>query len=429
MTAADSWRGRLAARVRAVGARSEGHFASLDALRAAAITLVFVNHAAGEFERSGVGALPHAVVRVLTTGWAGVDLFFVLSGFLIGRQLWSELRATGRIDVPAFWLRRGFRIWPLYFAFVIAMALWHADQPLHDALPDALFYSNYVQGQVSGGWSLSTEEQFYLAVPLLLLALVSRLGARGAAVAIVALLVAMPLSRWLTLRAAGWPALDQHAITAAIYTPIHTHADGLLVGLLLSWAWVHGGLRTLTLRDARVRAALAGVAVLAVALRVAQNDLFSFLSLALVFGAAVAIGLLGGPHVQRACRPRPFAVVARLSFGMYLNHELLLVALGPSLFRALAPLGVPGAFVGGAAIAYGASAAIATVTNVLIEQPGLEWRDRWLRSRPAAAQHGPPDAPPAARAAEVGPVAIRAAEVGPSQAHLYSAGSPGRPDP
>jgi hypothetical protein len=133
---------------------------------------------------------------------------------------------------------------------------------------------------------------------------------------------------------------------------------------------------------------------------------------------------------------------------MYLNHELLLVALGPALFRALAPLGVPGAFVGGAAIAYGASAAIAAVTNVLIEQPGLDWRERWLRARAAAMQHGPagaaarraeevvPGAPRAAevgpgapRAAEVGPAAVRAAEVGSSRAPLYSAGGPGRPDP
>lgn len=408
---------RLAARARRIVESPPGQLAPLDALRALAITMVFGAHYAGEFDVDRPGSLPSSLLRALELGWSGVDLFFVLSGLLIGRQLWTELRTTGTVAVPRFLLRRGLRIWPLYFTFVVLMALVHADQPLRAALPDALFYSNYVQGQVSGGWSLSTEEQFYIVVPLLLLALVRPLGARGAAVAIVALLGAMPLSRWLALSAAGWPALDQSAITTTIYTPIHTHADGLLVGVLIAWAWVHGGLRSASLRDRRVQVVLLFAVVAAATLRAVQNDLYSFLALALVFGVAVVVGLVGGEPVQRLCRPRAFAVVARLSFGMYLNHELLLVTLGPATFDALAPLGTGAAFVGGTAALYALSAAIAAATNVFIEQPGLEWRDRWIGARRESRS-----AATAANGAE------RSPPVGSTQAHLYSPGGPARPD-
>jgi peptidoglycan/LPS O-acetylase OafA/YrhL len=384
MTPAFLRRGRLAARLRAAVAGSPGHLAALDALRALAITLVFVSHAAGEFAHVG-GRLPAGVFRVLTTGWAGVDLFFVLSGFLIGRQLWSELRTRGTIDVGAFWLRRGFRIWPLYFAFVALMALLRLHLPPTAMLPDLLFYSNYVQGQVSGGWSLATEEQFYLAVPLLLLVLVRRAGVRGAALVLALLLVLLPLSRAAALLHAGWPALDQAAITAAIYTPIHTHADGLLIGLLLSWAWVHAGLAHASLRSARIRAGLAAAACGAVALRWLQNDLFSFSALALAFGALAVLGLLSRRGAARIGAARPVAVVARLSYGMYLNHEIVLVLLGPPAFAAAAPLGPGVAFPVGLAACYAASAAVAAATHVLIEQPGLEWRDRWSARRRGAA--------------------------------------------
>src|SRR5436305_13199738 len=99
--------------------RPAGNIAALDVLRALAIVLVFSGHFGDEFQ-----AVPKvAHFPVFYWSWTGVDLFFVLSGALIGSQLWKELQRTGHIRIGRFLLRRGFRIWPLYFslaAFLIA---------------------------------------------------------------------------------------------------------------------------------------------------------------------------------------------------------------------------------------------------------------------------------------------------------------------
>src|SRR6185503_14347995 len=141
------------------------------------------------------------------------------SGFLIGRQLQRELQRSDTVNVPRFLFRRGMRIWPLYFAWVTFLAL--ALGKWHGIWPDLTFLSNYVQGQVSGGWSLSTEEQFYLVVPLLLLGVQRTFGPRGQAWVPLVLLALMPVVRAVTLHGSGEAGLEQ------IYGPIHTHCDAL----------------------------------------------------------------------------------------------------------------------------------------------------------------------------------------------------------
>ncbi|MGZ6069952.1 MAG: acyltransferase family protein, partial [Myxococcaceae bacterium] len=202
-----------------------GTFPSLDAFRTAAIVLVIGNHLA--VAGSELAPSPVWGFTLFRYGWTGVDLFFVLSGFLIGRQLQRELQRTGSVAVPRFLLRRGLRIWPLYFAWVAFLAL--ALGKWRGIWPDLVFLSNYVQGQVSGGWSLSTEEQFYLLVPLLLLAVQRLWGPRGQAWFPIVLLALMPVVRAVALQGRGEAGFDR------IYAPIHTHCDGLLVGLFLAW--------------------------------------------------------------------------------------------------------------------------------------------------------------------------------------------------
>ncbi len=203
-----------------------GTFPSLDALRTAAIVLVIGNHLA--VAGSELAPSPVWGFTLFRYGWTGVDLFFVLSGFLIGRQLQRELQRTGSVDVPRFLLRRGLRIWPLYFAWVAFLAL--ALGKWRGIWPDLVFLSNYVQGQVSGGWSLSTEEQFYLLVPLLLLAVQRAVRPAGTGVGPprAARADAGRSARWCST-GAGEAGFDR------IYAPIHTHCDGLLVGLFLAW--------------------------------------------------------------------------------------------------------------------------------------------------------------------------------------------------
>jgi peptidoglycan/LPS O-acetylase OafA/YrhL len=111
-------------------------------------------------------------------GWSGVDLFFVLSGFLVGGILLKELDSTGRLDIGRFYLRRGFKIWPAYYAFIgvrvaIMMLATGLRQNWYPLAASLVFLQNFSwDWQIPGTqhtWSLCIEEHFYLILPLLLI--------------------------------------------------------------------------------------------------------------------------------------------------------------------------------------------------------------------------------------------------------------------
>jgi peptidoglycan/LPS O-acetylase OafA/YrhL len=370
----ERWPGRA---LRSLFVPPPGTFPSLDALRTAAIVLVIGNHlAVGGAELAPSSAWSFTLFRY---GWTGVDLFFVLSGFLIGRQLQRELQRRDTVNVPRFLLRRGLRIWPLYFAWVAFLAL--ALGKWRGIWPDVTFLSNYFQGQVSGGWSLSTEEQFYLIVPLLLLGVQRLSGPKGQPWAPLILLALMPVVRALSVAGTGERGLTW------MYGPIHTHCDGLLVGLFLAWASVKRP-ETLTPEHPHpwrwpLVAILAGFV-----LRGIDQTLFSFTGLGLIYGGMVALGLRAGPRVRQLTAWRGFHVLSRLSYGMYLNHFEVMPRLMPPLTRALVPLVGSGWVL--AAITYlvaiVSSALVAAVTFILIEEPFLALREKLdARHRPVRA--------------------------------------------
>jgi peptidoglycan/LPS O-acetylase OafA/YrhL len=370
----ERWPGRA---LRSLFVPPPGTFPSLDALRTAAIVLVIGNHlAVGGAELAPSSAWSFTLFRY---GWTGVDLFFVLSGFLIGRQLQRELQRSDSVNVPRFLLRRGLRIWPLYFAWVAFLAL--ALGKWRGIWPDLVFLSNYRQGQVSGGWSLSTEEQFYLIVPLLLLGVQRLFGPKGQAWVPLVLLALMPVVRAVSMAATGERDL------AWMYGPIHTHCDGLLVGLFLAWASVK---RPETLSPDHPhpwRLPLLAIAA-GFGVRAIDQTLFSFTGLGLMYGGLVGLGLRAGPRVRQLTAWRAFHVLSRLSFGMYLNHFEVLPRLLPRLTRALVPMVGSGWLLAAVSylIAILASAVVATVTFVLIEEPFLALREKWdARHRPVRA--------------------------------------------
>ena len=99
------------------------HIPALDGVRGVAIALVMMLHA-GAILRD----LP--IAAYLQWGWMGVDLFFVLSGYLITALLIREHDLRGHIDVRSFYVRRALRIWPIYFLVVAAGLAWSDSQPL-----------------------------------------------------------------------------------------------------------------------------------------------------------------------------------------------------------------------------------------------------------------------------------------------------------
>lgn len=352
--------------------RPPNNVATLDVLRSLAILLVFSGHFARSF---GAGDWVSRFPAVYF-GWTGVDLFFVLSGLLIGIQLWKELQRTGSIKIPVFLLRRGLRIWPLYYAFagfiLFEGLVFHRN--LSGFWADLTFLSNYFHNQIGGGWSLSTEEQFYILIPISLLLLSRILQLRHMWIFPVAVLAYLPLVRALMIHAYGVEAARER-----MYFPIHTHSDGLAIGILLAWTAVN---YPESLKSGVMRKLIPPLAaVIGFALYTLDRNVFNYTSLALLYGAMTLYGL-----TVRQCNGvlnwHGFYIVSRLSYGMYLNQFGLL----PYVTHWIQPL--KGIGIAGLLLAYllsfVACALFAFVTFMLVERPFLDLRDRWLASRKQA---------------------------------------------
>ncbi len=364
--------------LRELSVATERRVPFLDGLRAAAVLLVINQHMAQTFA-SRFGGNGYTGFGLTRNGWMGVDLFFVLSGFFIGSQLWRELGRTGSISLKQFMLRRGLRIWPLYLFIFAAVCLYApaAAAAKQYGWTDLVFVTNYVNhGIVDGSWSLCSEEQFYLLAPLALL-LIGPRSMRGYRWGLVALLGLVLVVRALTFHAwtGHFLGKDPQAF-AHLYYPFHTHCDGLIAGLVVA------NLAT-TQRRATGLLARPGLLVLLCGLLLGailalRSDILPFTGLAIFFSSLVWWGIQSG---TRLFQQHIFYLLSRLSFGMYLNHEYLqgwmLSRLEPLLQDAHVPA-VAGAALGFVALA-SASLAVATVTFCLVEHPFLMLRTALLR--------------------------------------------------
>ena len=111
---------------------------------------------------------------MLATLGRGVDLFFVLSGFLISRLLFAEYKSTRALSLKRFWIRRGFKIYPAFYAFLIVTTVFVLAErfPMKLFFGEIFFLQNYLPHIFTHTWSLAVEEHFYIALPLLLLLLI-----------------------------------------------------------------------------------------------------------------------------------------------------------------------------------------------------------------------------------------------------------------
>lgn len=164
----------------------------LDVLRAVAVFFVLGPHTPFRLPRESLGYWFFEIWRRM--GWVGVDLFFVLSGFLIGGLLFSEYRRHGGIRFGRFLLRRTFKIWPSYLVFLTAAFAWdvwdapdrtvglltRCKQSAQGIWPYLIHIQNYFLSpmieRIGHAWSLAVEEHFYLLLPLLLLGLIRWAG-------------------------------------------------------------------------------------------------------------------------------------------------------------------------------------------------------------------------------------------------------------
>lgn len=353
--------------------RPKSNIPTLDVLRSLAIFLVICDHVGSSFG-GRISALP-----MVSFGWTGVDLFFVLSGYLIGSQLWREIKRTNSVAISRFILRRGFRIWPLYFSVVaiVFFAFVAGRHPASPILADLLCVSNYFHHYVGGGWSLSTEEQFYILAPALLWTCSKVMPIERMVWLPIGWMLILPLLRVLAMHAPMAQA------DTTIYTPFHTHSDGLAAGLILAWmaTVVPRTIANPKRRHLSELAMVSAALVVGLGLRdFVSRNAFGYTALALIFGTVTWVCLRWQPG--SVVRWRGYYIGSRLSYGMYLNHFYLYPLLVPMMILVWGQSWL--GFATALALVTVASLLLSFVTFSLIELPFLNLRSRWLqRGKPS----------------------------------------------
>lgn len=271
------------------------------------------------------GLLPLSVVDGLGKGYLAVDLFFMLSGFVLWLNYGARFRAGGWGEAPRFWWKRFARIWPLHIAILAAMAAFallvlatgrdpsgypFAELPLH-----ALLIQNWGLTRVltwnHPAWSISTEMAAYLLFPLIALALPWERLTTGALLALAGLCaVAMHLLFALN----GETILGADIPRYGLWRCLGEFTLGVaLCNLLLRWR-----------HQRRAAAACAGVAAAAIGLGLAAGLAeTAFVPLAFAAGL-LALALDTGP-AARALASRPLRWLGEVSYSTYLAHFFLFV--------------------------------------------------------------------------------------------------------
>jgi peptidoglycan/LPS O-acetylase OafA/YrhL len=211
----------------------------LDVLRGVAILMVLLRHSSPKWALLpyyDAGPLSRIMLFVGNIGWTGVDLFFVLSGFLIGGLLFREIKKTGRLDVRRFFIRRGLKIWPAYFFFLLVVLILASREigfraAFHALIPNFIHLQNYLGSPHGITWSLAVEEHFYLALPLFLLVIIPRRRDDGSMPAI-PIAAAVLIVVCTALRFTNWNRPFDMYIQQ---TPTHLRIDGLFFGVLLAY--------------------------------------------------------------------------------------------------------------------------------------------------------------------------------------------------
>jgi peptidoglycan/LPS O-acetylase OafA/YrhL len=265
-------------------------------------------------------------------GWIGVDLFFVLSGFLISGLLFGEYVKRKRIHVGLFLVRRGFKIYPAFWCllavavFVTRLVGGGWPEPMA-MVRELLFVQNYWPGLLDHSWSLAVEEHFYILLPLLL-QFMCRRGAPPDPFSGIERFTWATMLVVLTMRILYCASGRYEFVPAA--TASHLRVDGLLFGVLLGY-WYHfkGSSLSAFVRDHKHLLYFAALAAFVVGFGCSREWPFThtigFTVLTLGFGALLLLLIFHSVPRQGAARLAwvVLGFVGAHSYSIYLWHRLL----------------------------------------------------------------------------------------------------------
>lgn len=351
---------------------------ALDGLRGCAVLSVLAYHFVYVQITAPIGSLFYYFRAPLKLAWSGVDLFFVLSGFLITDILIKE-KGSPRY-FRAFYARRITRIFPVYFLVLVtfygARATLPNDLPiLADPKPwwsYVLFIQNIAMWLDGNGgalwlgptWSLAVEEQFYLIVPLIVL----WLPRRTAIAALIFLAAMAPVLRYLN-----------PGPTAFMVTAFRT--DSLLFGSLLAYAMQSGRFVRACRERIRVIYGLLGVACAMTILMMARREWFEPFDFTLLSTAflmlILAVQIDQDGLLARALRAKLLLWFGAMSYAIYMFHEAVL-GLTKYIFLGMHSAGFDGpASIAVTALAFALTCALAALSARYFEGPIRRFGQRW----------------------------------------------------
>ncbi len=387
---------------------------TLDGMRGLAVLLVLMFHFAWTFPGDDPALATSFVDKVavqlhafMWSGWMGVDLFFVLSGYLITRGLVTDSKKPLSTRMKMFWMRRVLRIFPLYYAVVIVgtvVTLAFGAQWI-PGLPYWLYMQNYVLAfdhevmrWTAHFWSLAIEEQFYFVWPIVALTVPRR---KLIPTILILILITVGLRAGLTFKGANiglfqqWfadqPGGVEGGIAKFVYRATFTRADGLLLGAFVA----------VTQREVRhpvaqvwrrlrkpifVGTALALLGLYAWATGLNDYDRrvigVGYVMLALLFASGVSLCAdhVIGERARRFLSWGPLVSCGKVSYGMYIFHWPLVVLGVPYLMKwqegqpTAVQMAISGAFVvSGIAFIW----VVASLSFRFFESPFLKLKSRF----------------------------------------------------
>lgn len=296
---------------------------SLDFVRGIAILFVLGAHLPYDAAKGTLAY--HLAFPGRYAGWIGVDLFFVLSGFLIGGLLMREVGDTGKVDARRFLVRRAYKILPNYLVYVLLAGVFLNPHRAKQVIPNFLHLQNYLGTPLAHTWSLAVEEHFYLLLVFAIWQMTKRNAVTYRNVVRLCLAaIAVPLairSVWVPL------GMDRDLV----FHSTHTRIDTLALGILMAAVCRFEPERFQAIAQKRALLTAVAVGALAFVFSVEKYgpwmSTFGYDIIALGSAATLMLFVTSVPGVGvlgKARQTKLYGLVASLgvySYGVYLWHR------------------------------------------------------------------------------------------------------------
>ena len=362
-------------------------------LRFVAVSLVLHIHslqAFGPLQTGAAPGIPGLLLELLPPGRRGVDIFFVLSGFLVSGLFFKELALRGTVSPGRFLIRRAFKIYPGFWLLILVTAILRLQQSgqvsLKALCAELFFYQNYVTGLWPHTWTLAIEEHFYLILAGLFFALKQVAGPQGTVnlkviprifdVVICSCLAAKILTWWFTdgINSSNYQWFDR--VT-------HVRIDALFFGMWLAHVWHNCWNESMKTRVLSFRYLWAGAGLLLISglaewtMGLATWYVFGFVMVYLGAGCLL-IASLSLDYGRCPAWFKGIAWLGKHSYSVYLWHLLTLEWLQPVLGAGSSSLGV---YLMKESVFLAGCWSFGILTARIVEIPMLRLRDRLFPAR------------------------------------------------